>query len=147
MDVIDTGRGRAKLRPVSGLSLAGKGGDSEARAQMGNLHRGERVGVDTAAGAFPLHALSYLILGDEMSPMAPPAGDPSSRSWSGLLPTEMAWVGLSSRGRRCRCLKSFFAHLVCCQDSKTHVMRQSDLQPLVIPSCCVSFIQKLERDG
>lgn len=38
---------------------------------MGNLHRGERVGVDTAAGAFPLHALSYLILGDEMSPMAP----------------------------------------------------------------------------
>lgn len=32
------------------------------------------------------------------------------------------------------------------QNSKTHVMRQSDLQPLITSSCCVFFMQKLERD-
>lgn len=54
------GGGEGEVSPVSGRSQAGKGGESEARAQMDNLHCGERVGVDTAAGAFPLHALSQL---------------------------------------------------------------------------------------
>lgn len=63
MVVIDTRWGEGEVSPVSGLSLAGKGSDSEAGAQMGNLHRRERVGVVTAAGSFPLHALSHTIFG------------------------------------------------------------------------------------
>lgn len=74
-------------------------------------------------------------------------GDPSPRTWSGLLPTGNGLRGIvQQRGRRCPCLK-FFAHLICCQNSKIHVMRQSDLQSLVISSRCVSLMQKFERYG
>lgn len=120
---------RLRLLRWGVLSLVGKGGDPEARALVGNLRLGERVGV---APSFPPHALSQ---------SAAPLAHFGVRWVSWHLPgrpfvsclREMAWVGLDSRGRRCPGLKPF-AHSVCCQDSKTYVMRQSELQPLVIPA-------------
>lgn len=49
MVVTDMRKGEGEVLPASGLSFAGNGGACQARAQMGTLRGGERIGVDTAA--------------------------------------------------------------------------------------------------
>lgn len=145
--------GEGEALPISGLPLVGKGGDPEARARIGPPYCAERVGVDRTAGAFlpsprPEPALRRRGRGQGPGPAGQLWGETGALAPSGaaLRPTAGQDPCPSERrvgGRGCPCPKSF-AHLVRCQDSKTHLMRQSDL--LVISSCCVSFVQKLGRD-
>lgn len=146
----------------SGFSLPGKGGDPEARAQSGNPQRGERVQVDAAAGACLLSSRPESALRRRDRDPAPLVQLGVTRvPWHlpgrpfvpqlGRTPARVRWLGWEgqhSRGRQSPCPpKPFFAHLVCCQDSEAHVVRQSDPQLPLISCHCVSFMQKFERDS